>query len=163
QVLSNGNVFIFEYTGRRLTERTTEGKIVWEKTVPGTDLAYGAQRLANGNVFITTRTGLLEIDKDGTEVFSHKPAGATIYAARKARTGEMIYVTLEGKCVRLDKDGKETGSFDVGRITVTTGIDLLPNGNVLVPLYLQSKVVEFDKDGKQVWSANTDRPYGASR
>jgi hypothetical protein len=163
QVLPNGNVFVFEYSGRRLTERTTKGEIVWEKTVPGTELAYSAQRLANGNVFIATRTGLVEIDKDGKEVFSHKST-MTVYTARKGRGGEMVYLTMDGKCVRLDKDGKETGSFDLGvRTTVTTRIDLLPNGHVLIPLYSQGKVVEFDKAGKEVWSAPAERAYSAQR
>jgi len=42
-------------------------------------------------------------------------------------------------------------------------MDLLPNGNVLVPNYAQSKVVEFDAKGKVVWEANVERPGSAVR
>src|SRR5207237_8598582 len=128
------------------------GGIAWDKTGPGTALLRGAQRLANGNTFITTRTGLTEIDRDGKEVSSVTVAG-TVLAARKLRTGEVAYLTLQGKCVRLDKEGKEVASFDVAERGGTGGIDLLPNGHVLLPLYTQGKVVEFDDKGKEVWSA----------
>src|SRR5262249_53420914 len=104
QVLPNGNVFVLEYTGRHLTERTTKGEVVWEKTVPGNALVLGAQRLPNGNTFLTTRSGLLEIDRDGKEVASH-PVDAPVYAARKLRTGEMAYVTPDGQRERLAAPG----------------------------------------------------------
>jgi len=158
QMLPNGNVFIFEYTGRRLTERTIKGEIVWEKTVPAGALPVSAQRLANGNTFVARRNGWVEIDRDGKEVAS-QTLGTTISAARKMRTGEVTYVTLTGQCVRLDKDGKEVANFTVGRISaVGAGIDVLPNGNVLVALMAQSKVVEFDAKGKEVWSAPVNGP-----
>jgi HEAT repeat protein len=162
QVLPNGNVFICEVTTRRLTERTTKGEIVWEKTVPGTAGVLGAQRLANGNTFVTTRTGLVEIDHDGKEVASH-PIATAIYAARKLRTGEMVYVTVPGKCVRLDAAGKEVANFEVGRISAVGNIDVLPNGNVLVAVFSQNKVAEFDAKGKEVWSAPLDRPSSVAR
>jgi hypothetical protein len=163
QVLANGNVFVFEYTGRRLTERTLKGEVVWDKTVPGTDMIYDAQRLANGNTFVTTRTGLVEIDKDGKEVAS-RAVGTTLSAARKSRTGEIAYLTVAGKCVRLDKDGNEAASFDVGRVSMLGGgMELLPNGHVVLALYAQGKVAEFDAKGKEVWSASVDRPSSVVR
>jgi HEAT repeat protein len=162
QMLPNGNVFIFEYTGRLLTERTTKGEVVWEKTVPGRNrVIYGTQRLADGNVFIALAGALLEIDKDGREVFNYEATSPV--AARKLPTGEMAYVTMAGRCVHLDKDGKETASFDVGRISTTGGVDFLPNGNVLVALPAQNRVAEFDRDGKPVWSATAEKPYCVTR
>jgi HEAT repeat protein len=162
QVLPNGNVLVLEYTGRRLTERTTKGEVVWEKTVPGSAQVLGAQRLPNGNTFLTTRSSFLEIDRGGKEVASH-PVGTPVYAARKLRTGEMAYVTPDGQCVRLDAAGKEVAKFQVGRISATGGIDLLPNGHVLVANYTGSKVAEYDEKGKEVWSAAADRPSSVTR
>ena len=43
------------------------------------------------------------------------------------------------------------------------GIDLLPNGNVLVPDYIQNKVREYDPKGKVVWEADVQRPTSAMR
>src|SRR5262249_15068471 len=103
QVLPNGNVLILEYSTRRLTERTTTSEIVWEKAVPGRESVISAQRLANGNTFIVTRGGLLEIDRDGKQVATHA-AGAQVSGARKLRNGEMVYVTPT-QCVRLDAAG----------------------------------------------------------
>jgi hypothetical protein len=164
QTLPNGNVLVLESPGRRLTERTTKGEIVWEKTAPGNALAVSAQRLANGNTFITTRTGLFEIDRDGKEVASHA-AGTQILAARKLRNGEMAYLTLAGQCVRLDAAGKEVASFSVGplRTAIIGGMDLLPNGHVLAVDAAGNKVRELDEKGKEVWSATVERPNAVAR
>src|SRR5207302_5983317 len=120
--------------------RTTKVEIVGEMTVPGTGLPTSAQRLPNGNTSVATRTGLLEIDHDGKEVSSVTVAGS-VTAARKLRTGEVAYLTLQGKCMRLDKDGKEVASFNVteGRSPLVGGIDLLPNGHVFIPILSQGK------------------------
>jgi HEAT repeat protein len=162
QVLPNGNVLVFEYTARRLTERTTKGEVVWDKTAPGNEIVLGAQRLANGNTFLATRTGLVEIDREGKEVASH-PVADGLYTARKLRTGEVAYVTMPGKCVRLDAAGKEVASFEVGRVSPTGSMELLPNGHVLLANYTGSKVTEFDEKGKEVWSAEVARPTSVTR
>ncbi|HKI31534.1 MAG TPA: PQQ-binding-like beta-propeller repeat protein [Gemmataceae bacterium] len=168
QLLPGGRVLILESAGRRITERTTKGEIVWEKTLPvaagvaGVPLA--AQRLANGNTFVVTRTGVFEMDRDGKEVWNYRPtAGGSIYTGRKSRTGEVAIVTLAGTCVLLDAKGKEVSTFAACRPVASGGMDLLPNGNVLVPNYAQSKVVEFDAKGKVVWEANVERPGSAVR
>ncbi len=161
QMLPNGNVFIFELTGRRLTERTTKGEIVWEKTLPGTGLALSAERQANGHVLVTTRTGLVEIDRDGKEL-KNIPITGPITAAKKLRGGEVVYVTLVGQCVRLDRDGKEAGSFALGRIPVG-GLDLLPNGHILAVLQAEDRVAEFDAGGKEVWRAAVLGPTSVAR
>jgi outer membrane protein assembly factor BamB len=166
QVLPGGRVLICEYSSRRLTERTTRGEIVWEKVLPVAGAAsylLGAQRLANGHTFVATRTSLMELDRDGKEVWTYKHTGGAIYAARKSRTGEVAFITLEGTCVRLDANGKEVGSFPAGRVQIQGGIDLLPNGNVLVPLYSQNQVIEYDATGKAVWQVTVARPSSAVR
>jgi hypothetical protein len=174
QPLPGGRVLICEATGRRLTERTTKGEVVWEKTLPGrttAGLPVGAQRLANGNTFVVTRTGVLEIDRDGKEVWNYRPSEGTVYTARKGRNGEVAIITITGTCVWLDADHKEAGTFTVPRVPAGGGIrvpagggiDVLPSGNVLVPDYIQGKVVEYDAKGKSVWEARVERPASAVR
>jgi hypothetical protein len=164
QALPGDRVLIAEYSGRRVTERNQKGEVLWEykSTAAGTaGYVLGAQRLANGNTFVVHRLQMVEVDKDGKEVSSTK-AGTTIYAARKAKNGEIVYVTLTGKFVRLDASGKEVSSFTIAR-TGMVGIDLLPNGNVLVPVSAQNKVMEYDDKGKVVWEADVTSPISASR
>jgi hypothetical protein len=169
QMLPGGRVLICEYRANRITERSTKGEVLWDKKAPGPAAGLslmGAQRLANGNTFIVTRTALYEWDRDGKEVWSYKAAAGArgaIYAARKSRTGEVAMVTLNGTCILLDAKGKETASFATARIRIAGGIDLLANGNVLVPDYLQSKVREYDPTGKVVWEADGQRPTSAVR
>ena len=127
-------------------------------------LPLSAQRLANGNVFIAMRGGLVEIDRDGKEVWNYKPTAAgSIYAAHKSRTGEVALVTLNGTCTLLDAKGKETATFRACRPSASGGIDVLANGNVLVPDYTRNKVIEFDPKGKAVWEADAERPGSVVR
>jgi HEAT repeats/PQQ-like domain len=167
QWLPGGRVFICESTGRRLTERNTKGEILWEKTIPltgaGAGLPVSAQRLTNGNTFIATRTGVLEIDRGGKEVWSYTSTTGTVYTARRARNGEVAIVTTAATCVRLDAKGKEISTIPVNRVLASGGIDVLANGNVLVPDYVQNKVLEYDAKGKVVWEAVLQRPASAVR
>jgi hypothetical protein len=165
QGLAGDRVLITEYTQGRVTERNQKGEVLWEYKSTGTAVAtryiLSAQRLANGNTFMVQRQQLLEVDKDGKEVSSTK-VGTTVYAARKAKNGETVYITLAGKCVRLDAAGKEISSFNITRIGIC-GIDILPNGNVLLPVPAQNKVMEYDDKGKVVWEADVTSPISASR
>ena len=104
----------------------------------------------------------MEIDRDGKEVASHAVPGG-INAARKLRTGEVAYVTLAGRCVRLDAAGKEVANFEVSPTSPTGNMDLLPNGHVLLANYSGGKVTEFDEKGKEVWAATVQRPTSVAR
>ncbi len=166
QPLPGGRVLVCEYSAHRVTERSTKtGEVLWEKSLPaGTaGMVLGAQRLANGHTFVVTRGGLLEFDRDGKEVWNYRAPGGPVYAARKSRSGEVALITSAGTCVRLDADGKEIATFPAARIAVYSGIDLLPNGNVLVPVMTQGKVCEYDAKGKVVWEAAVPMPTAAVR
>ena len=65
--------------------------------------------------------------------------------------------------VRLDSGGKQTKTVHVGYPGIFGGIHLLPNGNVVVPLYSVNKVIEFDAEGKSVWEASVQLPSSAQR
>src|SRR5262249_16917298 len=68
QGLSGERVLIAEHGGNRVTERDSKGKVLWRYNVEGPLMA---QRLPNGNTFITTKGRLIEVDKKGTEVSSY--------------------------------------------------------------------------------------------
>ena len=57
-------------------------------------------------------------------------------------------------CIRLDAKGREIKNFPSGRDGGwTSGIDVLPNGHVLVSQPNRGMVVEMDADGKKIWEA----------
>jgi hypothetical protein len=166
QVLPGGRVLICESTGRRLTERTTKGEVVKEITIPQDVIAglpVGAQRLANGNTLVAMRAGLVELDKDGKAVWNYREANGALYAARKGRNGETAVFSSAGTCVRLDANGKVLSSFVAVRVYTAAGIDVLPNGNIVVGDYTGGKVIEYDTKGKIVWQAATQRPTAVAR
>ena len=112
----------------------------------------GVQRFPNGNTFVATRKQLLEMDRDGREVFSYNRPTADIAAGQKQRNGQIALVTTTGTYLRLDAAGKEVKSFPVvGRFLGFGGFQALPNHGVLVAD--SCKALEYDADGKVVWEA----------
>src|SRR5262249_61200985 len=87
-----------------------------------------------------------------------------IYRGRKMRNGDAVFITTQGLVVRVDKNGKELKSFNVGFLGNLYGtLEELPNGNLLLPLYQQNRVVEFDPSGKEAWSLQVNNPCSATR
>jgi HEAT repeat protein len=159
-VVKGDKVLIAEYRNNRVTERNFKGEVTWEKALP---MPVAAQRLANGNTFLASRNQLLEVDKDGKEVFTHQRPGYDVMAALKLRDGQIALVTSGGQYKRLDSEGKEIKSFPVGNVQTFAAIDVLPTGRVLVPLYYNNKVVEYDAEGKNLWEASVQWPTSAAR
>jgi hypothetical protein len=161
QVVGRDRVLIVEYSSRRVTERNFKGEILWEKAV---SLPLACQRLPNGNTFIVSRRGLLEVDRKGHQVFSHIFRQGSIGSARKLRDGQMVVLTTAGTCVRLDKKGKMVKSFQTNYLySLGSNFDVLANGHILVPDYRGQRVVEYDADGKEVWQAPVKLPSAAQR
>ena len=160
RIVGGDRVLIVEYNQRRITERNFKGEILWDKQL--NNWVTGAQRLPNGNTFITARNQLVEIDRSGKEVFSYHRQINDIMTAHKLRDGQIVYLTQQGSCVRLGADGKEIKSFQTMPIN-TYGSEVLPNGNVLVAALYQNKVIEYNPDGKIVLEATVLQPMSASR
>jgi HEAT repeat protein len=166
EMLPGGRVLICESTGRRITERNTKGEVLKEITIPPTLVMgqpIGAQRLPNGNTLLTGRTSVAELDRDGKAVWTYHSTRGTVYSARKGRNGEVVVATSNSTLVRLDASGKEVSTIPATRILAMGGIDVLPNGNVLLGDYAQNKVVEYDAKGKVVWQATAQRPGAVTR
>ena len=161
-------VLIAEYMVNRVSERTLKGAIVWQKPVVG---PLVAQRLLNGNTFIATTNQLIEVDKDGKEVFTYsRPDGGEFMRATKLRDGGIACVVRFGvglaRYVRLTpsgKDFKEAKSWVVHVRTSGGRLDVQPNGHVLIPEMDNNRVVEYDADGQSVWEVTIDQPIAAVR
>jgi F0F1-type ATP synthase epsilon subunit len=161
QRLSGERVLLAEYKGNRVTERNNKGEVIWQHKITE---PLVAQRLANGNTFMANRSGLVEVDKTGKEVFTYnRPAGEEIMRARKLPGGDIVMIAQLGvaRFVRIDRFGKEVKSFGVEVATSGGRIDVLPNGHVLIPELHHHRVVERDMEGKQVREIAIQQPIAA--
>jgi hypothetical protein len=163
QLLPNGHLLCAEYKGNRVTERDQKGAIVWEHKLPnGGPLV--AQRLVNGNTFMATETGIIEVDRANREVFSYAPGnGEGVRKAMRLRNGDIALVTTSGKFSRCTPAGKEILSFPVAVSTNGGRIDVTPEGHVIVPEMASNRVVEYDSSGKRVWECAAEEPIAAVR
>jgi hypothetical protein len=162
QRLPGERVLFAEYKANRVTERNRKGEVVWEKRV---DQPLAAQRLTNGNTFIATREGVMEVDKGGKQVFNYnRPFGETIMRAQKLANGDIALVTQLGvaRFVRLDRTGKELKSFGVEVTTSGGRIDVTPAGHVLVPEMNNNRVVERDSNGAVVRQVTVSQPIAVN-
>jgi hypothetical protein len=161
QVLPGDRVLITEYRGRVVTERNFQGEILWQYPVNGYPIT--ARRLPNGNTFIATRTGYLEITRQGKEILNRTILPG-LAAAVRLKDGSVALVTTNGQFTRLDAAGKETRRFNVGMVMPLGGsIDLTSRGGVLVPQYTQGRVVEYDAVGTVVREVPCPQPNSAQR
>jgi hypothetical protein len=164
QYLPGDHVLVAEHNGSQVTERDRDNKIVWKKQV---DQPLVAQRLTNGNTFIATRDQLLEVDKKGDPVFSYmRPNGEPIMRAQRLPNGDIVMVTqpLAPRFVRLDRQGKkELSNFAVNVQTSGGRVEVLANGNLLIPENSNNRVVELDGQGKVVAEIPIESPIAAVR
>jgi hypothetical protein len=147
-VVAGNRVLIAEFHGNRVTERDFKGKIVWEKQgLQGRPI--NVQRLRNGNTFIATNVQVLEVDRAGKEVYSFNVR--VIMGAYRTRDGNIVCLDRFNQCTLMDKTGKKLKSFAVNTRRVNYGgLDVLPNGHVLIGEMQRGKVAEYDGDGKSV-------------
>jgi HEAT repeat protein len=153
-LLPGNKVLIVEYSGGRVTERDLKGNILWQVN-PLQGNPVNAQRLPSGATFVATIQGtLLEVDKAGAVLFS-RVLPEQLVAGYKTPAGQIICITQQGICIRLDAAGKEIKRFTVSQqgFAAVGNIDVTPKGNILVVEL--NAVKEYNPDGKVVWQAKT--------
>jgi HEAT repeat protein len=160
QVLPGNRVLVTEYSASQVTERNLKNEVLWRKSV---SYPISAERLANGHTFIVTRNLLLEVDRSGKEVLTLQRPNHDVMAARKLRDGQIVLVSSQGYCARLDNGGKESKKFNIQNMGGTNYIDITAKGHVIIPQQWNNKVFEYDADGKLVWEATVHQPMAASR
>jgi hypothetical protein len=165
QVTGPNRVLITEYRGKQVSERNFKGDVLWSKQFPR--YVMGARRLANGNTLVNLRSQVVEINRKGEQVAHFQAPGSMIVSAGRTRNGQTVLVDYRGLCIYMDESGREVKRFTVGAreiiSAIGTPVDILPNGNVVVPQYSQNRVVEFDANGKQVGQVQAQRPTSAMR
>ncbi|HEY7308470.1 MAG TPA: HEAT repeat domain-containing protein [Gemmataceae bacterium] len=165
RAIDERRVLIAEYALGQVTERNHKGEILRQIAVP--DRPLEARRLSNGNTFIVTPLRVVEVDRNGKEIWgiTPNPPRGMISAACPLRGGQVAICYGTGELVRLDRAGKVLNSTRIARAFRPSAVHMeaLPNGHVLVPLYYESKVGEYDSEGKEVWSASFPRPTSVQR
>jgi HEAT repeat protein len=161
QALPGDRVLVAEQNMNRVVEMNQKREVLWQKVCNASPMSV--QRLANGNTFIVTNNGALEVTKEGKEVMTYNRNQWDIITGSRAPDGQFVVLLNTGMIVRLDSSGKEVKSFNVGQAHWMTSIEALPGGRVLVPQPNLSKVIEYDGDGKQVWEAAVQYPFSATR
>ncbi len=153
-VLPGNRVLIAEYQGNSVSERDLQGNILWQKGLR--DNPTCVQRLPNGNTFITTDSYVVEVDKSGKELYTlPNPGGMMIQAAYRMRNGPIVCLQPNNQCLVMDTTGKTLSSFQANHGNQNfAGLDVLPNGHILVTQMNQSRVVEFDSTGKSLLEVN---------
>lgn len=157
RLLGSSRVLMCEAGTNRVTERDLKGTILWEKPASA---PFAVQRNSNGNTFIACRNSLLEVDRQGKEVFKFVLNNDTILAAWRYSSNHYGYVTYAGNYARLDATGKEIVK---SRISFPTNYGVSGGGfsgpdRVLVSIPQLNKVLEFDLQGKQTWEAEAVSP-----
>jgi HEAT repeat protein len=158
QVLPGNRVLLAEYGDSKVTERDFKGAILWEKKLP--NAPYSAQRLANGRTFIATQTQLLEVDRDGKELFALKVPSRAAY---KFPDGRIALLGDDHFHRRYDAAGKEISSIrlDFNRGNSVGGALFLSNGHIIVDD--STGIREYDATGKKVWEATVQQADGIQR
>jgi len=158
-------VLVCEYNGNKVTERDLKGKELWKKAVNTQPLS--CERLLNGNTFIVTRNGLMEVDKDGKEVKTVTRQSFDVVTAGRHKDGTYSMITNTGVVYRYDANFKETGNYNTGRyVSWTTGLKCayLPKGGLVLPDYSTRKIREFDGSGnKPVVELDANYPISVSK
>jgi HEAT repeat protein len=161
-VMADNRVAVAEYTARKVTLRNFKNEEIWAKNL--TTYVMGLQRVNNGNLLVICRNQVLELDRDGKEVSTYNRGASDISFAAKGRDGRLLVVTRMNQGIYVDKDGKEEKPFQIGQAggvigtTAYGGMDWLPNGRILLPMYQQNKVIETDDQGKILWEATVTQP-----
>ena len=130
-----------------------------------------AQRLPNGHTFIATTHQLIEIDKDGKEVFTYsRPDGGDFMRAAKLRDGDIACIVQLGaalsRYVRLTPSGTTSRKSKVGVCRCGPPADALmccPTAMFSSRRMDNNRVVEYDAEGQSVWEVALEQPIAAVR
>lgn len=161
ELLSGERLLLAEHGANKVRERHRNGTILWE--YPITEPLV-AQRLDHGRTFIAAKEQLVIVDRQGNVEFSYsRPNSETFSRARHLPNGDIICVTTYSRFYHLSPTKQIKRSFSANVHTSGGRIDLLPNGNVLIPEMYNDQVVEFSPTGNRVNLLRVEQPIVARR
>jgi HEAT repeat protein len=163
RVLSGDRVLIAEHGGNIVTERSLDGKIQWKHTLNEPPVAV--QRLANGNTFVATYQSVLEVTREGKEVYRHRlpDLNGAIYGGFCLPSGRVFALDINGLVLEVDRTTGKTRRRIQAPVRDTYSVQVLPNEHLLVASHAQGVVVELSRTGDEVWRCTRANAYHAER
>lgn len=161
-VLSDGRVLVAEPNAEKVSERNVKGEVLWERSLPGV-YPRQVERLKSGNTFVVGMGTLVELTRDGREVFRIKRLN-DILTARKLPNGQIALITRKWAFLRLDTRGNvlKTAQLQYPSNAIDRH-EILDNGGVLVAIPFNNTVIEYNPDGKVVRTFRAKSPYSVVR
>ncbi len=170
QRLPDGKTFVGENSTGRLLELDPDGKVAFALQTSPFQIGQHhnlrmARKLVNGHYLVCHSGARLvkEYTPMGEVVWEVKVPGSLAFAAIRTPNGNTL-VSCLGRVLEYDPNGKtiwECRTEDLGaalRVRNLTGINLLPNGNVVTGCYQAYAngqgwgLLEISRDKKVVWS-----------
>jgi hypothetical protein len=153
QLLPSGKLFVAMRNG--CAEYDLDGKRGWnyDRANNNHDL-MSARRLPNGEtiLFINSdqKNNCIRIDKDGKEIGKPFPLGQPYYQPSvEGINNDEFYITDYNKIQKYSlKENKVTWTHNANGVT---GLQKLPNGNLLYVAQQTNKIVELTPNKEEVW------------
>jgi hypothetical protein len=161
QILPGGRVLIAESNNRTVSVRDLKGAVLWSKVLDNGE-PTGAQRLPNGNTFVSTYGSAMEFDAAGKKLYDINLGGGS-NAIRKARNGNILYASDAGEIVELNTAGNRVRSIPIPKESMWVGVQELPGDRFMVCNSSSGKVLEVDAKGKVLWEAKVQGACGVCR
>src|SRR5262249_13042053 len=154
-----GRVLLAESNNHIVSVRDFKGGVLWSMRLDGEPT--GAQRLPNGNTFVSTYSAAMEFDANGKRLYEI-PMGGGSNAIRKARNGNILY-TNETEIVEVDTAGNRVRTVPIPKESMWVGVRDLPGDRYLVASSNTGQVIEVDRAGKIYWEGKVPGACGIAR
>jgi hypothetical protein len=188
KVMPNGRMWIVESNNNLITEREPNGTTVLTRRNIGQQ-PMNIDLLPNGGMVVVCRNNIVELDKDGKQVWAHARNNYDVMAGRRLPNGETLFVTnlyqqpnvpAQQNGFRLDakgqevvepkpKDGEAKKPLTFGYVYQLQRMEIVGESNVLIcerenRINGQTdRVAEYDlKTGKLVWKYDCPPNSGPS-
>ena len=160
----------FDYDSELKGDDLTQAIARWEKwlgeegATVKLEVKLSSKVNLHGNLLYTTgsKGKLIEIDKNGKQVFSYGVAGqGQIYGFAKNSAGN-YYICLgnKNKVIEVSPKGKTLWEVPVKR---PVSLQILSSGNLLISAYNANEVIEMTRAKKIVWRHKAEKPFWAQR
>ncbi|MSR32731.1 MAG: hypothetical protein EXR99_14635 [Gemmataceae bacterium] len=156
QVLPSGRVLIAEHHAQRVTERNLKGEIIWKKDLGNNPIS--ARKIRGGFTSVICRNRIIELDRQGVEVFSLARPQSDVMSAERLRDGSYMIVSNQMTCIKVDRSGKETLQYRLPFGVAGNANEFTREGNLIIPLTWHNKLQEYDTAGQIVMDATITQP-----
>ncbi|MBI2899553.1 MAG: PQQ-binding-like beta-propeller repeat protein [Planctomycetes bacterium] len=147
QRLENGNTLVAEYYGNRVSELDPQKNRVWACTKVQNPI--GVQRLENGNTLITGNNQVVEVDRQGNEVWRAQVDRLRPWRALRLDNGNTLISDYQrGMVIEIDAANREVWKKE-GLVRPMAAVRL-EDGNTLILEQGANRVVELDFSKRQV-------------